>query len=616
MFAPKSSSTDDGRDAFVKISLLESLSTDDDLDIVWRKAVDNFRDVSKANVSGKKITMRDVLANVNSQNADNTTKTRAKGIVMNILSCIQIFGEVVGSASTAAFPASQQCFNALNSVIVAVKTYQKIFEDLTVLLERVSVFLGSLRIHFEEKTTDVKLDKRLRWTVYRVLEHFMGIMTLAIELMNRKSRIKLAAKEFFFGGTSGVTDALATLETLVSDCVRIQVAVIGQDLSEAARGIRTLDGKIDVLGGKMESILSNMERRDEREGIQDVQNQIREWLQIKKGEPWRNHHDTISSQRIKDTGDWLCKKHDDFTQWCDTETDGRNVMIVTSGPGRGKSFLASAVIDHIKDSKIDSEGLTLLAYSYLQTTVREEAKEQSHKDSKQNSHGKTEPTGQAATSALYNIVWQLCKLDEDYQDFVFHNCKGDECIMNAIRIWNDYILAYNPRGKSTFFIVLDGMQREDRKLLEALLQRVHEQTSQLRIRVFVTAETQIIPRNAETDTSLWISLDPAPNLKRSVCSIDDVKKIVDYKLVNTSIFSQKNVSNRRVQQEVLDVLSREIQNDFPRLNLVINEIGQCVNSRQIERILKRAEEPIEVKLARQIRSLNSKLAGMIVLPLI
>ncbi|CAN9163983.1 unnamed protein product [Alternaria alternata] len=105
--------------------------------------------------------MGGVLASINSQDAEDTTKTRAKRTVMNILKCVQIIGDVVASASGSAFPASQKCFNAINGVIGAVKKYHEIFEDLTIHLEYVSVFLGNLRIYYEEKNIDAKLDEWL-----------------------------------------------------------------------------------------------------------------------------------------------------------------------------------------------------------------------------------------------------------------------------------------------------------------------------------------------------------------------------------------------------------------------------------------------------------------------
>ncbi|KAF7676634.1 hypothetical protein GT037_004846 [Alternaria burnsii] len=608
MSAPKSSSVDDDRDAFSKLSAPKFLSTEDDLHVAWEKVVRNFVDASKANPSSEPTTIRQVLDNVNSQTADDTTKARAKGIVMNILSSVQILGEFVAGASSTAFPASQPCFNALNLVIGAVKRYHKIFEDLFILLERVSVFLGSLRIYFEEKNTDVNLDTRLRPTVYRVLEHFMEIMTLAIELMHRKSRLKLAAKEFFFGITSGVTDALGKLETLVSDCVNMQVAVIGQDLSKAARDIRTLDGKMDVLDGKIDSVVNIMGRREEQEKVQEMRIQLRKWLRIGEEDIWRNHHNTIRDQRTDETGDWLCKENSSFVHWCDANSDASNVFLVTADPDRGKSFLASAVIDHIEDPSFASGGFSSLAYSYYQATIREDSKASSQKNIKQSSQGAVQPALQATSRALCSIVWQLSEADEHYRDFVFEKHKYDACKMKAIEIWNELIISYSPSRRSSYFIVIDGIQKADRELLESMIKWDPRQKSLLRVRVFATSKSHAGWSNTVINHSLRISLDRVSHRQEFVPSIADVKKITNARLDKTSIFHDKAPQTIRIREQVFDVVTRQIQNEFARLSLVLNEIENCVNSRQIERILERIEESIEVNLGRQIRSLNSKLA--------
>ncbi|CAN9092675.1 unnamed protein product [Alternaria alternata] len=348
----------------------------------------------------------------------------------------------------------------------------------------------------------------------------MEIMTLAIELMNRKNRLKLAAKEYFLGFTSGVTGVLAKLETLISDCARIQAVIIGQDLSNAASGIRTLDGKMDVLDGKTDLV--------------DMLDKLLKSLCIDEEDTWRDHHNTVRTQRIEGTGNRLRKEHDTFAQWYNTESNASDVMIVTGDLGRDKSFLTSAVIDHIQDPDLASGCRPPLAYSYHQATVYEDSKTLSQKESKQIGHGAAYSTGKAAIRIMGSIAWQMSKLDKDYQDLLF----------------------------------------------------------QTHINIF-----------------LRISFDPAPDLGELVPSIDDVIKVVKSELADTSIFSQKNVSNQEVQQQVLDFMSDKIQNDFPHLSLVVNEIGQCVNPRHIRRILERIDEPIEVNLVRQIRSLGSKLTS-------
>ena len=116
----KSSSGDGDVDIVIKTPGPKVLSIEDDLDVAWAKAVRSFKETSKANYPDKEMTIGDVLANMNTQEATDKTKTRAKAIISNILNCVQTFGEVVASASSAAFAPSQQCFNALNFVIVAV----------------------------------------------------------------------------------------------------------------------------------------------------------------------------------------------------------------------------------------------------------------------------------------------------------------------------------------------------------------------------------------------------------------------------------------------------------------------------------------------------------------
>jgi hypothetical protein len=608
MSAKKPSPVDGDLDVIVVAPKPKSLSIEDDLDVAWVKAVKRFKIASKANYPDKKMSIGDVLASMNTQDAKDATKTRAKAIVSNILNCIQVFGDVVASASSAVFSPSQQCFNAINFVIVAVQKYQKMFEDLTTLLERVSVFIGTLRIYLEEKNV-VKLDPRLRPVVYRVLEHFMAIMTLAIKLTDRKEQWKAGAKTFFLGGDESVTDALATLETRISEFVQVQVAVIGQDLSDAARGIRTLDSKMDSLGGKMSLVTSNLGRREEQEKVQDMRNQLRKWLHIGERDFWRDDHNKIREQRTDQTGDWLCKENNAFAQWCDSESNASNVMFVTAESGRGKSFLASAVIDHIEDPAFASESRRSLAYSYYQATIGENSQALSQKGTRPGSQSAVKLATQGANRALCSIVWQLSEADKGYRDFVFHKRKHDACKMNAIQIWNELIISYSPPERSSYFIILDGMQKANQELLETMIRWDREQTSLLRVRVFATAKTQDVSQNTVINTSSRISLDPPPHLKELVPSITDVIEITKSRLKKTLIFRDETPQTLRIREKVLDVVTRKIQNEFARLSLVLSEIGHCVNSRQIERILDRIDEPIEVNLGRQVRDLNSKLTS-------
>jgi hypothetical protein len=161
-----------------------------------------------------------------------------------------------------AFGPANQCFNAISFVISAAQQYKEIFGKLNTLIERVSVFLENLNMFMANNNAEVKLDKRLRKTVYRVLEHFLKIMATTYDLTNSKrSQMKLMLTSFAFGEDGGIQGYLGTLETLVSDFTGAQISVIVQNLSEAAKSIRSMDKKIEMLAEAAERQTATTEKQ-------------------------------------------------------------------------------------------------------------------------------------------------------------------------------------------------------------------------------------------------------------------------------------------------------------------------------------------------------------------
>ena len=166
---------------------------------------------------------------------------------------------MIATATTAVFSPSQQCFNAVNFVIIAMQKMGEFFAEVTMLMKRMSVFLESLSVYLDDETIKANsdpnnhaktmLDRRLRPKVYHVLEHFISIMTLTHELATRRKRerAKVFVKNLFLGNDNRIKDALATLETRISDIIRIQVTVISQDLKGAARDIREMKSNMDLM---------------------------------------------------------------------------------------------------------------------------------------------------------------------------------------------------------------------------------------------------------------------------------------------------------------------------------------------------------------------------------
>ncbi|KAG9199602.1 hypothetical protein G6514_008364 [Epicoccum nigrum] len=520
-------------------------------------------------------------------------------------------GDTAAAAATGVFGPSQQCFNALNIVIIAVQNYQKIFDDLTLLIERLSVFLETLDVYLSDKYTDtvldehaetvsdkhteIILDKRLRSQIYRVLEHFMWIMTLTNRLCRSgwTQRFKTGAKLLLFDDDSGVKDALATLETRVADVVRIQVAVIGQNLSEAAKDIRELKANMELMLENEDKILESVDVLNQRAETQQDNDNIRSWLHLHEQPLSESHHAKLNEDRVQGSGDWLIDRHEEFNDWYNGSSGSKPTILVTGGAGRGKTFLASAVIERLR-TKVEGEPHAALAFYYVQD-------------------GAPDKTGLSTMyRALQSVIWQLTQKHRDYYNHVAKLCQNQTSTKDATRLWNKFISGYTPEQDRTFYLVVDGLGKSTGSNLELLIKEMSARelsfSSRLRLRLFITTSPEIATNIKASDQLLKIGLDPETIQGELVPNIDDVDQLISQRLAKSPIFDHDGSSAKKQQeQRVRDQLKEGIQNDFLRLDLVLRDLEHCYHERQLNVILARLKEDVSFKFAREIKVLNQKL---------
>ncbi|XP_014555255.1 hypothetical protein COCVIDRAFT_17119 [Bipolaris victoriae FI3] len=531
-----------------------TLSTDNDLEKTWRLVVQEFS--KEANLDWAKVkkpSIEDVISKIDPKEAKPATKSRAKDFVNDTLSFVQKLGKIISPLAGMALGPSEQCFNALNFVIVAVQDYKKIFEDLTLLLERVSVFLRQLNIYIEDQDDrGVTLDERLRPSVYRVLEHFMAIMTLTVQFKSKKFKVKAFAKTLLLGDGSGVTEALAMLETRVSDVVRIQVSVIGKDLSKAAQDIRTMKTDLDLILRYDEDTRNSLKRLEENQEAKGKLSVIHSSLNLDTLDLARRRHAQIAEERVENTGHWLFSRNEAFVSWSDIEKNTPPMILVIGEPGCGKTFLASAV---------------------------------------------------------------LAQADSAYRDFLAKACKKNVGNNTMDEIWQNLVVKYEPKDETRFFMVIDGVQSSaDASPLSSVIGTLTSQQTErqskdgLQLRLFVTTVPQINRKLPDGKGMTKISLVPGPNNEVLVPNIDDVQEVISERLLQLPIFrNDTSLSEMSKNQLIKAKVSQNVQNCFWRLDLLLREFEQCVNQRQLDKIIRQLTDDTSVKIYRQIERLNKTL---------
>ncbi|KAF3041114.1 hypothetical protein E8E12_007068 [Didymella heteroderae] len=581
------------------MAAIQTLTTDDDLDAAWTRVVHEFEKEAQSKPGGgRKLTIEEVLATIRPKDGVQSTKEKAKSVVHTILVCVQRFGDIVVTATSAIFAPSQQCFNALNFVIKKTQDYGKLFEDLTTLLERVSVFLETLRTYLDQDGVSTKLDKRLRPNIYRVREHFIVILTLTVRLTSRRSKIKAFTKLLLFSDDSGVSEALATLETRVSDVVRIQVAVIGQDLSETARNIRELKGDIDLMlayDKKNADILGRIEARNVTKQSDET---IRSFLSLDTFDLGMDRLATLNEQRIAETGSWLFSNNDTFTQWCDLAQPGSSTLFLAGKPQSGRSFLTCAVVEYLREKILTLNGDTgaLLAYHFANLTSTT-----------------NDQSISLMNRVLRSAIWQIATSDTDFYRFVLDICERKPLLRTWEQVWRTFFIGYNPPRNIVLFVVFDGvesMTSQDVSAVGFFMSRIVQSTlnSRLHLRLFMTAPPLANSVLSSCSGLNHISLSTGLGQAKQVINISDVQQVIQTRLRNIPMFRQyQSLSNRQHYQRILDALSRNVQNDFNRLDLIFQELHHCLSIRQLDNILNQINEPIELKIRRQVEILNQTL---------
>lgn len=495
--------------------------------------------------------------------------------------------------------------NGISFLIDVTQEYGKVFSGFVTIMERISAFLGRLKVYLDEKVpaSTPMLDKHLRSDVYEVLHHFILVLAHSHKLATSKmARAKLMAGLLFFGDDQGVKDSLANLEIKISNVSRMEITVILQKVSEEARNVRRVEEKIDRMGEgvlRIETVLLvEQDRRLTKEQSEQYAQRIKAALQPDGPETWMDVHNNFQSQVVENTGNWLLEKHAAFQRWTNPEEVPPSVFVLSGGEGYGKSCLSSTVIHHLleKYPKGRSDHKVSVAYYYF----RRDAKERP-----------------SVNKAIRNILYQLTQYDTAYAKKIAPALVETRDLNKTLDLWKVFIKDVGDKIDNTFFVILDGIdepESEEGRPLTTLIQDLMSQKptdGQLQVRFFVSGRPSEIQKLEERSSVSIpeLSLGSKPGSNDAPINETDIVQFITSRLKNMDIFqtsAKEEVS--ALQDRIPVVLATGVKGDFVRLGYKLDEISKCTRVRQIEQILERANETREDAIKRQIANLNASLS--------
>lgn len=521
--------------------------------------------------------------------------------------------------------------NAVSFVIDASQRYSAVFDDLATLMERMTAFFDKLRVYLTDNTEDAKLNKHLRARVYAVLGHFLEVMAIAHKLTTRHSeKWKLAFKSTVFGEDEGVRVALKQLETKISDVTGTEVSVILQSVSENARNLAHLHEKVDRIAhttettaGKVDQIaeaseltvvtvghiaessavtasavghLTNAEdRRFEGETEKKEAEAIRKFLRIKdNSQPWQDAQDELSQARTPGTGSWLLDMGV-IMRWCQpSEQHIVNVFTLQGNPYYGKSYLCSAVVDHL--TTLHKEDSRVHVAYYFFNWDPSEARDSINK-------------------ALKAVFWQFAQGDKqicrEFRKLLSKAAGRKTDISKSKDLWDSLVKTHSADLEGTLYVVIDGINGPDPEegqpvaALVANLMSEAAADSSFEVRVLLSGRPEGLRYLHDT-------LDPQPpsiNLTSSrptAPNHSDIDLYTRQRLEEMAKF--RDPAFEDVKIDIREALVEGVKGDYYTLDSKLKEVEQARLPSQLKAILERANEDRTKVIQRDIDRLEHELA--------
>ena len=584
---------------------MASFSVDEDLDKVWSRTLEQCQDIAKWDLTKTgTTTVNEVIDKIKPKTKDPEMKDKAKVVLAKTLTCLQRFGSVIAQGASVVFAPSAQVMNGISFVIDLAQKYSEVFGGFVTIMERISAFLGRMKVYLDGKIPagGVVLDKRLRGDVYEVLHHFILVLAHSHKLASsQRAKWKLSAGLLLFGDDQGVKSSLANLEVKIANVSRMEITVILQEVSEAARDVRRVEEKIDRMGDGVSRIEANLQadqdRRVGKEQSEQITKRLNEVLQPGDPGSWTKTHGSFQSQIVEGTGSWLLGKHVAFQRWMDPKDVPPSVFVLSGGEGYGKSCLSSAVIHHLLDKypKGRSDHHVAVAYYFFQRDAKEKS---------------------SVKQAIRDVLYQLTQYDTTYGKKIASALADPHDLNKALDLWKVFVEDSRTKVNNTFFIVLDGVDEPDSDaerplatIVESLMSMKPEQ-GQLQVRLFLTGRPSELRKLVERAASSIpeVSLGSRPGSNDSPINEDDIVRYIDSRLKNMEIFQMSaNEEVSALQNRIPHELAAGVKGDFVRLGYKLDEISRCTRVRQISEILERASETREVAIKRQVSTLNGSL---------
>lgn len=632
---PKVRRTRDGRDSDTVAS---SIDVKDDLDKVWATAIEEFQRITNTTLplgdSIKFVEIRDQMHQTINQ-GQSKNKALAKQVLDKSMTLLQNFGGIFASATSAVFPATGQCWNAISMVVGAAQSYHRILDGFVTLLERCLAFLEELYFFLDKKKKDGEtyLDAHIRGPAYEILALFLQVVASSYKLSRSKcEKIKIFLEVFLFNDDAGVATYLNQFEEKVRQLTNRKVDVILQDVKGLAKYMAASDEERDrhfkeindslyrtvEAVGRIEDTTKDIKLTQDRELLKQEKKAYLELIRSELGigqdqKPWKEQQRKIGLNRVPNTGIWLLRGNVVFRRWANVREKAVGAITLTGKSGYGKSFLCSHVISYLLDTyNQDNPSDRVCVAYYFRGNDRQ----------------------MSLGTCLRSLIYQLASEDPEFCEEMAKALEKHGELTQVEELWK--LIVSGPLRTlhdRTYYFCIDGYRssKEDDRDDQALAEIVRSAMSKehnIALRLFISTEledlakipfderskppdiTLGLPRSATGPHSRGGPFDHTDGalLDGRLPNQDDLIRVARFR-IDTMCRTKPDIRNilDGIGFDVPERLAIAARGYYANLDSKLRQINACESEERVKEIINRADDDMETTVKESIIALNTSL---------
>ncbi|PLB49788.1 hypothetical protein P170DRAFT_510250 [Aspergillus steynii IBT 23096] len=500
------------------------------------------------------------------------------------LALVQTVGGIAAGAASSVFGPSELCFNALSFVIDAWKGYRGVFDELAGLLEKCTDYLSRLQYHVQGG-----MDANLSKVACQHLLLFVEICDRTVKLRSKRMKLLAVSKMFFFREDS-VTDLLDKMANLVDKEGRL---VAAQTFSLASDAAASSKANLALTQGLVDSMAEDKaEQRREKDKVYRTQTILRSLafdeskLNADRTEPepfWQTIYRNYLGQRVLGTGEWVFD-HAAYTAWEYGRSESP-VLAIEGGEGSGKSFLASTIINRLRQQKVKEGADTRIAtaFYFLEGDSREELKNATNLE-----------------NVAKSLVWQFSQVERLYLKSAASICETlgeiDPADISRYLLFGNEDLA---KMDITLFIVIDGLGDAVGEGMIRFLQRACSAPPGQDIRVLLTGDSRCFEQLAKVDDVAFDTISISCNNQ------SDVENYIERQMDRMPVVADRSrFGIPELRSRIRSRLSEQTKGDFFKIDTTLTHIGKLEYITDIEDALENASKERSQQIIEEIESLN------------